>query len=460
MILVEGFDPDAKALARLLASEGNRVRLAGPTDEPSDAADLRARGIQVEPHADLDTDPGSAEIAYLDVWTPAVAPRVQRLKTQGTTISCLGDLLLERWPGPTLGITGTAGKTTTTALTASILQADGRPTAISQGARAGNLWPTADLLERLETATPDILLILELTSSHLAFMHRSPTIAAVISFWPDHLELHGDFAAYRAAKETIVRHQRPGGSDIVVVNADDASAGFAECTPAQLHEFSLTHPVANGAYTTADGDLCLANRNGVTRNLGAVPATAHPANTVAATAIAAAAGANECAIAQGIHRHVQLPWRAQPRGLVRGVPVIDDGMAATPAKTRATLATYPERSVVLVAGGRNDAGGGRVHATPEEHALLDRACDEIARTAQLVVLFGNAGHRLAEPLRTRRVDTRTADDLESALSIAAQHLRGAHALVFSPMFPLSLEERASVEGIVSGLSAAPAESLE
>ena len=144
-ILVEGFDPDARALARLLASEGNDVRLAAPGDEPSDASDLRTSGIQVEPHADLDANPGPAEIAYLDVWTPEVAPRVQKLKAQGTAISCLGDLLLERWLGPTLGITGTAGKTTTTALTASILRADGRPIAVSQGARAGNLWPTADL---------------------------------------------------------------------------------------------------------------------------------------------------------------------------------------------------------------------------------------------------------------------------------------------------------------------------
>ena len=94
------------------------------------------------------------------------------------------------------------------------------------------------------------VLLLELTSSHLAFMSHSPTLAAVVSFWPDHLELHGGLEGYRAAKETIVRHQRP--SDTVVLNADDASARFAAATPAGLVEFSLTRPVERGAYLDPD----------------------------------------------------------------------------------------------------------------------------------------------------------------------------------------------------------------
>ena len=80
-------------------------------------------------------------------------------------------------------------------------------------------------------------MVLELTSSHLAFMSSSPDVAVVTSFWPDHLELHGSAAAYRAAKETIVRHQRPDGA--VVVNADDPAAlSFADLTPARRYAFS------------------------------------------------------------------------------------------------------------------------------------------------------------------------------------------------------------------------------
>ena len=65
-------------------------------------------------------------------------------------------------------------------------------------------------------------------------------------------------------------------------------------------------------------------------------------------------------------------------------------MAATPTKGAATLARYPASSIVLIAGGLDDAGGGTVHAAPAETALLEQACDVIARVARVVVLFGEA----------------------------------------------------------------------
>lgn len=259
-VLIEGFGADDIALARLLAAEGNAVRLASPAPATGEIHALRELGIDVRAGVDLDADPGEADVAYLDVWTPEVAPRVRRLRARGTRISCLGDLLLERWAGPTIGITGTAGKTTTTALTAAILRTAGIPVVASAGARAGNLWPTGDLLDRLPPhagaagadGADGTVLLLELTSSHLAFMRSSPTIAAVISFWPDHLELHGDLDRYRAAKETIVRHQ--GAGDLVVVNADDAAAGFAAATRAGVREFSLLRSVERGAYLDPERD--------------------------------------------------------------------------------------------------------------------------------------------------------------------------------------------------------------
>ncbi len=451
--LVEGFDPDAVALARLLATEGHEVRLAGPATGPDEdeAASLRRAGVHVEPHADLDTDPGPAEIAYLDVWTPEVSPRVQRLREQGTRLSCLGDLMLERWHGPSIGITGTAGKTTTTALVAGILRAAGTDVAVSRGARAGNLWPTADLLEGpayhpQQHHDGTTVLLLELTSSHLAFMRSSPTTAAVISFWPDHIELHGSLDRYRAAKETIVRHQRPG--DAVVVNTDDASAGFADATPADRVEFSLRHPVDRGAFLDPARGIVIADPTGETA-LGLVhELAAHPGNVVAAAAVAAAAGVGPTVIQQGLREATPPPWRAQPAGTLAGTPVVDDGMAATPRKAAATLIGFPDRSIVLIAGGLTDAGGGPVHATPDEQTLLEHACDEIARAALAVVVFGEGGARLAELLRRRRIDPAVAVDLAEAIALAATRAPEAAAVVFSPIFPLPQEERARFAELV------------
>src|SRR3954463_7960689 len=85
--LVEVFTPVAIALARLLASEGNDVRIAGPGVDAGAAATLRECGIRVEVDTDLDADPGEPEITYLDVWTPEVAPRVRTLRARGARIS-------------------------------------------------------------------------------------------------------------------------------------------------------------------------------------------------------------------------------------------------------------------------------------------------------------------------------------------------------------------------------------
>ncbi len=439
-ILVEGFDSDALALGRFLAAEGHPVRIAGSGAAPPEERALVELGIAVEAHADLDRDPGAADIAYLDVWTPEVAPRVARLRAQGSRVSCLGDLLLERWRGPTIGITGTAGKTSTTALVAAFLGASGIETAVSAGARAGNLWPTADLVGRLEAGDAGGTLLLELTSSHLAFMSTSPGLAAVVSFWPDHLELHGGLDGYRAAKETIVRYQ--GAGDLLVFNADDASASFARAAPGGLVAFSRRAPVERGAYLEPDGGLALVD-GGETTLLGALPDVApHPANIVAAAAIARAAGADPQAVAWGIaDASAPLPYRAAPAGTVGGVAVIDDGMAATPGKAAAALAAHPDRSVVLIAGGLLELGAGPVHAMPEERALLAAALDEAARAARLVVLFGPAADRLEPMLQERGVRTLRAEGLDEAVRIAATNLDGAAAWLFSPIFPISLEDR-------------------
>ena len=119
--------------------------------------------------------------------------------------------------------------------------------------------------------------------------------------------------------------------------------------------------------------------------------------------------------------------------------LVDDGMAATPTKTAAALRERPDRSVVLVAGGELTSAGLPVHASPEEQRLLEEACAEARRAARLVVLFGPAAGRLAPLLDPTPVVV--AGDVEHAVATAGERLSGAHTLLVSPMFPVSLEER-------------------
>jgi UDP-N-acetylmuramoylalanine--D-glutamate ligase len=440
-VLVEGFEPDQIALAAYLAAASPRgsVRLAGPGPVPDEAPALSATGVLIEPYTDLATDTRPADAAYLDVWTPEAAPHVERLRRQGARITSIGDVVLERAAGVTVGVTGTAGKTTATSIAAQLLRAGGVAVDASTTGRLGNLWPTADLLERQDPARP---LLLELTSSHLAFMRASPRIAAITCFWPDHLELHGSLAAYRAAKETIVRGQRPG--DTVVVNADDPQvAAFAELTPARLVEVSLERPVEHGCFVRC-GTVVL-RWDGVETPVGALDPVAFAGHRgidlLVGVAVAAAVGLPAAAFDATLPDIELPPFRGRPVGLVAGVPVIDDGMAATPSKTAATLAAFPEGGVVLIAGGIDDLGAGPVHATPPERALLERACDVVARCARLVVLFGPAATRLEPLLVARNVPCIVAGALDGAVDAAVTSLGQDEALVFSPMFPAGIPDR-------------------
>ena len=430
MTLVEGFDADAVALARLLAGEGRMVTLAGPGEAGPDGLALRALGVQVRDRTDLDRDPGEHDEAFLDVWTPEVAPRVGRLRASGCRVRCLADLVLERARVPTIGVTGTAGKTTTTALVAQLLRAAGVRLHTSTTARAGNLWPTAELLE----AADEGVVLLELTSSHLCVTSHSPSVAAITCFWPDHLELHGSLERYRAAKEAIARAQSDG--DVVVVNEDDeAAVDIAAVSPGRRLGFSTVAEVADGAF--ARGSSIVVRAGGVERELPRPDDLDRPRMqaVLAATAVAVAAGA----LPSGLGG-LRLPeLRATAVGRRGDVELVDDGMAATPAKSAATLRSRSGGTVVLLAGGELTSAGLAVHASREEQRLLEEACAEARRTARLVVLFGPAAGRLAPLLGA--VPTLRANDVEDAIATAADHLEGAGTLLVSPMFPLSMRER-------------------
>jgi UDP-N-acetylmuramoylalanine--D-glutamate ligase len=437
--LVEGFDEDAVALARLLAAEGRTVTVAGPDEAPPSALELRSLGVEVREHADLDRDPGEHDEAFLDLWTPEVAPRVARLRASGCSVRCLGDLVLERAQVPTIGITGTAGKTTTAAFLVRLLREAGVEVH-SSTARAGNLWPTAGLLHAPDTG----VIVTELTSSHLCFTTRSPTIAVVTSFWPDHLELHGSLECYRAAKEAVARTQ--SAADAVVVNEDDSDAvAIASRSPGRRFGFSLSREVLAGAFPHG---ASIVLRTPEQERVLPVP------SGLDVPRLQALLGAAAAALAAGwppvaFPPLPRLPFRTVTVGRLGETELVDDGMAATPAKTAAALRTRDAASVVLVAGGELTSAGLPVHASLPERRLLEEACLEVRRAARLAVLVGPAANRLAPLLDPER--TLLAASLDDAIARAAAHAAGAKALLVSPMFPLPLAERERIAPLLRAL---------
>jgi UDP-N-acetylmuramoylalanine--D-glutamate ligase len=440
-VLIEGFDHDAIALARLLSREGRRVTLAGPGPASQQALVLRSDKVEIRANTDLDANPGRHEEAFLDVWTPEVAPRVTLLREGGCVVRCLGDLVLERATVPTIGVTGTAGKTTTASFLAYLIRSAGATVHTSTTARAANLWPTIELLP----PPSDGLVLMELTSSHLCYTTRSPNIAVITCFWPDHLELHGSLARYREAKAAIVRRQGP--DDVVVVNEDDpAAAAIADLSRGRRYGFSARDEVDEGAFVRG-AEIVLRGTAGERsfRIPSGLDAPRRQA-LLGAAATALAAGA----LPERLRPPVAPPFRATHVGRLGATELIDDGMAATPAKTASALDERADGSVVLVAGGELENAGLPVHASPEEVVLLEHACAEARRVARLVVLFGPAADRLApffDPDRTLR-----APGLEEAIALASDHAGGAQVLVVSPMFPLDLAERERIAPALAALA--------
>ncbi|MDZ7620645.1 MAG: Mur ligase family protein, partial [Patescibacteria group bacterium] len=207
------------AVARWLAANGAEVTVT----DLADAATL------AEPLAQLATTSiaryalgGHCEADFRDidllVVNPAVRPGnrfVQIAQEAGVRIVTEIELLLEHNPAPVIGVTGSNGKSTTTAMIHAILLADGRTAWLG-----GNLG--GSLLNQLRAVQADDWVVLELSSFQLWRLSQAvpaPHVAVVTSFAPNHLDWHADYADYKASKQKLLLGQKP--DDWAVLNARD-----------------------------------------------------------------------------------------------------------------------------------------------------------------------------------------------------------------------------------------------
>ena len=452
-VLIEGFGPDAIALARFLAAEGAGVRLAGawtpspptPRCPPASASSSNRAPIST-------TDPGAADVAYLDPWTPETAPRVARLRAQGTRVSCLGDLLLERWRRHEHRHHG-HGREDDDDGAHRRDPARGRHRRRREPRRPGG-QPLADRRPARpalpEPSDPHVLL-LELTSSHLAFMDGSPTIAAVISFWPDHLELHGEprpLPGRQGDDRPAPGRRRPRRRQ----RRRRSRRASRRSLPRALVEFSSCGRVENGAYL--DSDERLVDRPATGEETVARPTTQrrapHPANVVAAAAIASPPAPTPPRSTQGIRTATHAAWRAHAGGHARRRPRDRrrDGRDAVEGRRAAAIASRSERRPR-----RRRAEPRRRRPRPcgaRGAALLERACDEIARAASS---WSSSARRHRASCSSSSVATsrrsRSATSTRRSRRPRGRRRAGARTVVFSPLFPVSLEDRARFQALVA-----------
>jgi UDP-N-acetylmuramoylalanine--D-glutamate ligase len=412
-VLVLGLGRSGTSIASYLLRQGGRV-LAWDENKPVPPG-LRARGLR------RCTDPGRARAdwAIASPGIPDEHPALRAVAARGIPVIDELDLSAALLGGTLVAITGTNGKSTTTALTAELLRNAGR-----RVFAGGNLAPGRPLAAALGLPRQDVY-VAEASSFQLSRCRwLQPRVAIILNITPDHLARHGGLGAYARAKLRILARQQPG--DFAVLNHDDALLRRVRGQGrASRRWFSVHRPVA-GAYL-AGGWLCLDGRRVLGERRLRIPGRHNVANALAALAAASCLGVDAAASRRALRAFAGLPHRLELVRTFEGVDYINNSMCTNPAagvESLAAIAAGPaRRRVILIAGGRSKS-------LPMQPYL--RA---IARQARWTVLTGESREEMARSLRARGyARASVVVDLKIAVSAARTRARAGDVVLFSPGF--------------------------
>jgi UDP-N-acetylmuramoylalanine--D-glutamate ligase len=314
-----------------------------------------------------------------------------------------------------IAITGTNGKTTTTALTGALCRLQPRPVLV-----AGNIG--TPLAAHAAGFPADGLVVAEVSSFQLETVDAfQPRVAVVLNVTPDHLDRHGTFAAYVDAKARIF--QRQTAADCAVLNADDeVTRALAGRTAAHVLWFSRRRPLDHGVFVR-DGWI-VAKLNGHVEEIApladiALRGAHNVDNVLAAVACALWVGLAPEPIRRGIAAFRAVPHRIEFLRDVRGVQYYNDSKGTNVASTIKALEAFTER-IVLIAGG---VGKGQDFAPLAEAAR--------GRVAHAVVI-GEAGPPIAAALTGAGIPVTSSASLDEAVQTARALARPGDVVLLSP----------------------------
>jgi UDP-N-acetylmuramoylalanine--D-glutamate ligase len=353
MVCVLGLARSGVGASRLLVTHGARVRALDLA--PSDQAIARLRdlpGNSLEliagPHPSTALDGCGALVRSPGV--PDATPFLMEARRRAIPVISEIELAARFARGPLLAVTGTNGKTTTTAWTAHLLQRAGR-----RAIACGNIGHA--LSEAVLDEAAGTILVAEVSSFQLqdspAF---HPAAATILNITPDHLDRHGALETYIAAKWAIARNQTPG--DRLVLGP---GVGIPRRTQprAQIVRFDLRDPGGPEALFTRDDALIhrAGGRESALLEIAglALPGPHNVLNAMAAFALAAVGEPDASRLLPGLRDFAGLPHRLETVALARGVRWVNDSKATNVDSMRVALESYAG-PLVLIAGGRDKAG--------------------------------------------------------------------------------------------------------
>jgi len=333
---------------------------------------------------------------------PYLFPEIQKAKNAGAEISSVTSLFFERCPGTIVGITGTKGKGTVSTLLYKILKAGGKKVFL-----AGNIGkPALDVLPKMDKKS---IAIFELSSFQLQDIKRSPSIAAVLDVFPDHLDAHKNINEYYEAKANIVRYQKRGDKTFffknIPLSRKVASKGNGRKIAVNEKTFRLFSP----------NDLAIKGLHNFK-------------NAVMAAKIAESFGIPEEIILKSVRSFRGTEHRLEPvRKIIKNGNVItfyNDSASTNPQTAAAAIKAFPNEEKILIAGGQDK----NLDYKPLSEALKNSK-------TELVVIFGENKNKIGGTIKASGVKIEFASALKNSVSTAyeaAEKLPVSSVVIFSP----------------------------
>ncbi len=349
-MVIVGLGRSGLAAARLLSREGARITGVDQRSraELGEAAPLLEKHGGDFPEAML----GAADLLVVSPGVPLQSPAIAAAKARGVEVWSeveLAGRFIE--DSLCIGITGTNGKSTTTALVGEIFSRAGRRTFVG-----GNLG--RPLSESPLEPVPFDVQVIELSSFQLEAVHRLRLNgAAILNLTPDHLDRYPSFAEYAAAKARILLNQRAG--DFVVVNADDPSAmELARSAKMPVYGFTLAETPSRaeprglaGGASAGPGSFCWWTGETFAVSNRALRGAHNLQNAMAASLLAGCSGIGRAQIQEGLDHFPGLPHRLEWVRTLEGVEWINDSKATNVDSAVVALRAIPG-PIWLIAGGK------------------------------------------------------------------------------------------------------------
>ena len=426
-VLVLGLGESGLASALWCARQGARVRVADTRAAPPYLEELRRRvaGADFLPGEFAPALLAGVDLLVLSPGLPGDMTVVVAARAAGIPVA--GEIELFAWGvrsldqgAPVLAITGTNGKTTTTALVGHLLRAAGKSAGV-----AGNISPAAltALMAAQDAAALPQIWVLELSSFQLETTATlNPAAATVLNISEDHLDRHAGIDGYAAAKARIF-----SGDGVQVLNRDDARVRAMALPGRGVMSFGLDVPPAPADFglRTKNGEAWLAQGERFLLPLSALPLAGlhNAANAMAALALCAGIGFDAQTLLPALRNFGGLPHRVEKVAEIDGVTWYDDSKGTNVGATAAALAGLGggigRKSVVILGG-----DGKQQDFSPLR--------DAVAQHARAAVLIGRDGPAIARAIAASGVKTEAAADMDDAVLRAAALAQRGDAALLSP----------------------------